>query len=245
MIGFYLKKTLSFFLEPFGLLVLLFSLSLYFLFKNKIKQTKFFLTSAISLLLLFSFPPFSNFLINNLENKYQTYNYDANISYIHVLGHGNSDDPFQPHSSLLTNPALKRVVEGVIIHNKQPSTKLIFTGYEGSTTLSNAKANAQVAIELGVNPKDIITSGKPKDTKEEALFCKTVVKDKPFVLVTSATHLPRAMEIFHSIGLHPIPAPCDFKRKHSTYTYLPNLESLNNSQTAIHEYLGLIWQKLH
>jgi len=245
MAGFYLKKALAFFLEPYGLILLLLALSLFFLFQNKIKKTKFFLAIAVSLLFLFSFPPFSNFLINNLENRYEKYNYNANISYIHILGSGNSDDTTQPDSSLLNASSIKRVVEGIIIHNKQPNTKLIFTGYKGSTTLSNAKANTQVALELGVNSKDIISSGKPKDTKEEALFCKTVVKDKPFVLVTSATHLPRAMEIFHSVGLHPIPAPCDFKRKHSTYTYLPNLESLNNSQTAIHEYLGLIWQKLH
>jgi len=245
MVGFYLKKTIAFFIKPFGLLLLLIFLSLYFLRDNKPKKAKLFLSVTAFLFLLFSFPPFSNFLIDHLEEKYPKYNYDANISYIHVLGSGNSDDIAQPHSSLLNSSSIKRVVEGIIIHNKQPNTKLIFTGYEGSTTLSNAQANAQVAIDLGVNPKDIITSAKPKDTKEEALFCKTIVKNKPFVLVSSATHLPRAMELFHSVGLHPIPAPTDFNKKHSTYKYLPNLHSFNNTQLAIHEYLGLLWQKLH
>jgi len=245
MVGFYLKKFIAFFLKPYGLILLILFISLFFLYRNNHQKAKTFLAVAVSLLLLFSFPPFSNFLIKNLENQYPKYNYDANISYIHVLGSGNSDDTMQPASSLLNSSSIKRVVEGIIIHNKQPSTKLIFTGYEGSTTLTNAKANAQVALELSVDKNNIIASGKPKDTKEEAIFSKTIIKDKAFVLVTSATHMPRAMEIFHSVGLNPIAAPTDFRTGHSTYKYLPNLESLNNSQTAIHEYLGILWQKLH
>jgi uncharacterized SAM-binding protein YcdF (DUF218 family) len=37
---------------------------------------------------------------------------------------------------------------------------------------------------------------------------KQAIGDAPFLLVTSASHLPRAM-IFFQRGLHPLPAPAN------------------------------------
>jgi uncharacterized SAM-binding protein YcdF (DUF218 family) len=245
MIGFYLKKTISFFIEPYGFILLLLFLSLFFLYKKRYKVVTIFLSFGFGLYLLFAYPPFSNLLVKPLEERYHTYKYDHNISFIHVLGHGSNDDYTQPISSLLTDAALKRVVEGVIIYKKQPHAKLIFTGFAGGSTLATAKANAMVAMELGVDKKDIIINDLPKDTAEEVAYVKTLVGDAPFVVVTSAMHLPRTMALYHKAGLDPIPAPCDFK-KFTVRSLLdkPEAVSLQNSQNAVHEYIGILWEKL-
>ncbi len=47
----------------------------------------------------------------------------------------------------------------------------------------------------------------PKDTEEEAAAVKQAIGDAPFLLVTSASHLPRAMIFFQQEGLNPLPAP--------------------------------------
>jgi hypothetical protein len=49
----------------------------------------------------------------------------------------------------------------------------------------------------------IITLDSPKDTEEEAAAVKQAIGDAPFLLVTSASHLPRAMIFFES---RPAPA---------------------------------------
>ncbi|MCW9025865.1 MAG: YdcF family protein, partial [Thiovulaceae bacterium] len=108
-----------------------------------------------------------------------------------------------------------------------------------------AQMNANLAIALGIPEKDIIINGLPKDTYEEAEFSKHIVKDKKFALVTSATHMPRAMMMFKSKGMNPISAPTYFKKSGEyDFLQLPSTTSFERSRMAIHEYLGILWAKL-
>ncbi len=240
---FILKKTVSFFVEPFGFVLFLFLLGLYYLYRSRFTKAKIFLSFSFVLLFLFSYPPFSNLLVENLEEIYPKFDStDTNISYIHVLGNGNNDDTTQPLSSMIGDTSLKRVVEGVLLQKNHPTAKLIFTGYKGDMTLANSDVNAKMALSLGVPTKDIIMNSKAQDTKEEALFAKSVVGKKPFILVTSATHMLRAVKLFRDNGLNPIPAPTDFKKQNiRSFWMKPDIKSFENSQVSMHEYIGLMW----
>ena len=240
--GFYLKKAIGFFIEPLGMVLTLFALGLYFLFAKKERRSFYSLISSFTLLILFAYPPFANFLVSNLESRYPKYDYSQDIKYIHVLGNGHTTDKKQPISSQLSSAGVKRVLEGVIIYKNSPDAKLIFTGYKGKTDTSNAEMNSRLAIALGVKKEDIIINGLPKDTKEEAEFTRTLVGKEAFVLVTSATHIPRSMKLFESLGLHPIAAPTNFlKVDNVSYFRTPDTDSLDNSTVAMHEYFGLLW----
>ncbi len=242
-IAFFVKKFITFFVEPLGLVITLIVIGLYFLYKNRFSYAKIFISIGFFLLVLFSFEPFSNLLVQGLENQYPKYDYKTSVNYIHVLGGGHNTDKKQPISSHLGSASTKRVLEGVIIHRKLPNTKIILTGYAGKTSTPTALMNAQLAIELGVDEKELIINPTPRDTKEEALFTRTIVGNEPFILVTSASHMPRAMMLFESLGMHPIPAPTDF---HITDTLHLTLESgsLEDSRMAIHEYIGMLWAKI-
>lgn len=241
--GFIIKKTITFFVEPMGLVVSLFAIGLYFLFTQKNRFAKISLSSSFAFLILFSYPPFSNMLVENLENRYEKYDYKTNIKYIHVLGGGHTTDVTQPLSSKLSDASTKRVLEGVIIYKNTPKSKLIFTGYEGKTDVSTAQMNANLALALGVPKEDMIINPVPKDTKEEAAFSKTIVGKSQFVLVTSATHMPRSMRLFNNIGMNPVAAPTYFK-KSDINRYVPDTNSFENSRMSIHEYLGILWAKI-
>jgi uncharacterized SAM-binding protein YcdF (DUF218 family) len=243
--GFFLKKFVTFFIEPFGLVLSLFVFGIYFLFANRKSCSKLFLSLSLGLLLLFSYEPFSNFLLENLENQYPKYDYKIDVKYIHVLGSGHNTDKSQPLSSNIGSVGVKRVIEGVIIHKNTAGSKLIFTGYEGDTNISNAQMNANLAMMLGVKEDNIIINKEPKDTKEEALFAKSMLGGEVFVLVTSASHMPRSMKLFKSLGLNPIAAPTAFYKKElSSYLKEPNIDSFKNSTMAMHEYIGILWSVL-
>jgi uncharacterized SAM-binding protein YcdF (DUF218 family) len=244
--GFILKKFITFFIEPYGIVFSLFFIGLFFLFTNKTKSAKKILLLSFFLLTLFSYQPFANFLISNLENQYPKYDYsNTNIKYIHVLGNSHNDDKTQPLSSQISSAGLKRNLEGIIIHKHLANTKIIFTGYAGKTSQTTAKINEKLALALGVKQENIIISSKPKDTKEEAIFTKTIVENNPFILVTSATHMPRAMRLFKSLGLNPIAAPTSYyKRNINRYFEKPSVEFFELSRIAIHEYIGILWSKL-
>ena len=178
-------------------------------------------------------------MIKNLESTYPKYDYKEEIHYIHVLGNGNSDDETQPLSSRLSNAGIKRVVEGVVIHKHSPNSVLIFTGYGKKNKLSNAQINANLAIALGVDENNIKVNPNCKDTYDEAKYLSSLIKDEKFVLVTSATHMPRAIKLFQSFNLSPLAAPTDFKREEFPSLFLkPGIVSLYDSQIALHEYLG-------
>jgi uncharacterized SAM-binding protein YcdF (DUF218 family) len=141
-------------------------------------------------------------------------------------------------------------LEGILIHKKIKNSKIIFTGYGGITDTPIAVMNARLAKALGVKEENLIVNGLPKDTKEEAVFTKSIVGDESFILVTSATHMPRAMLLFESLGLNPIPAPTDFYKKNfdttalKSYFMAPKVGSFYLSTIAMHEYIGILWGKI-
>ena len=244
-IGLFIKHFFSFFVEPLGLVMTLFAIGIFFLFRERVKMAKIFLLVGFLFLFLFSYPPFADFLVKGLENSYQKYSSSQKIQYIHVLGSGHNTDPLQPLSSHLSCAGTKRVLEGVLLHKKIPHSKLIFTGYAGKTDVSTAQMNANLALALGVKKEDMIINGRPEDTRDEAAFAKTIVGDKPFILVTSATHMHRAMKLFHLQGLHPLPAPTNFYRDDKDSLFQsPIPMALLKSKIAMHEYIGLLWTQI-
>jgi len=245
--GFILKQFVSFFVEPYGIVLTLFTLALFALFRANYSRAKLFFTSALLLLLLFSYKPFAMFLVTNLEESYSKFeDRNSSIDYIHVLGNGHTTDMMQPLSSKLSNAGTKRVLEGVLIAKAHPEAKLVFTGHKGKTEIANAQMNANLAMALGIPKNQLIINGKPKDTKEEALFLASFTKpSQRVVLVTSATHMPRAMRLFEKEGLHPVAAPTAYyKESIESYLSAPKPYYLFLTQVAWHEYLGMVWEKL-
>ncbi|SFV77993.1 Membrane Protein Functionally coupled to the MukBEF Chromosome Partitioning Mechanism [hydrothermal vent metagenome] len=247
-IVFITKKIITFFVEPLGLILTLGLIGLYFLNKSAYTKAKFFLSFSIFLLLILSYPPVANSLTQQLESQYSKYDYKNNdILYIHVLGSGHYDNSKWPLSAQIGNASLKRTIEGISIYKKlnNLNIKLIFTGYAGpGNNTTNAEINASVAKIAGISNKKIIVNGRPKNTKEEAIYNKSLTEGKPFVLVTSASHMTRAIKLFEGVGLKPIPAPTDFKRIDVEFLSIPSISSLQKSRIAIHEFLGIAWSYL-
>ncbi|MBN0077630.1 YdcF family protein, partial [Pseudomonas aeruginosa] len=95
---------------------------------------------------------------------------------------------------------------------------------------------------------DIIVLDRPKDTEEEALAVKRAIGDAPFLLVTSASHLPRAMIFFRHAGLDPLPAPANQLAVTSPLNpwerAIPSPVWLMHSDRVGYETLGRVWQWL-
>jgi uncharacterized SAM-binding protein YcdF (DUF218 family) len=103
---------------------------------------------------------------------------------------------------------------------------------------------------LGVDRQNLILETLSKDTEDEARFIHKIVGKDPFVLVTSASHMPRSMALFKKLGMQPIAAPTDYGLREGQEEalnpgmFFPNVGELVNTETAVYEYLGLAWAKL-
>ena len=246
---FALKKIIGTWLMPLPLLLTVFILAaLLYKFTRFERTAQILLFSSFITLLLLSLDPVATRLAATLESQYPSYQQQS-VDYIHVLGNGHTTVDSLPITSQLTPAALARTTEGVRIYKLNPTAKLIFSGYSGGDINSNAKMNARLAVALGVPESAIILLENPKDTIEEAIENKKITKNKSLVLVTSATHMPRAMKIFQQQGLFPIPAPTAHVSKSTNDTqplhhYFPRAKYLAISSMVVHEWLGLAWLSL-
>ncbi|HWP69098.1 MAG TPA: YdcF family protein [Rectinemataceae bacterium] len=247
---FMLGKVLAFFAFPPGLIILFGLLSLILLFLNKRKAALGVSTLALILFYLLSMNAFSNLLIAPLENRYPPISKAEDSRAIVVLGGGYNDrSPEYNSGPALTPAAEKRVVYGLEL-SKRFDLPLIFSGGKGynvKTEGTEADAADRLWRTLGVAGNRITLEKESLDTKTNASGVSAIIKGERVILVTSAFHMPRAMFSFEKAGIHAIPAPTDYRAKRSALTwtdYLPDISALENSNFALHEYVGLAYYHL-
>ncbi|WP_265470593.1 envelope biogenesis factor ElyC [Klebsiella grimontii] len=247
---FTLKKVLGGMMLPLPLLLLLIALGIALLWFSRFQRTgKLCVSLGWLLLLLLSLQPVADSLLKPIEDKYPTWRDEKRVQYVVVLGGGYTWNPNWAPSSNLINNSLPRLTEGIRLWYENPGSKLIFTGAAAKTNpVSTAEAGARVAESLGIPRSEIIVLDKPKDTEEEAAAVKEAIGDAPFLLVTSASHLPRAMIFFRRAGLTPLPAPANQLAIESPLNpwerAIPSPVWLIHSDRVGYETLGRIWQWL-
>ena len=247
---FTLKKVVGGILLPLPLLLLLIGCGIALVWFSRFQKTgKTVITFGWLTLLLLSLQPVADGLLRPVENTYPTWRGSQQVQYIVVLGGGYTWNPAWAPSSNLINNSLPRLNEGIRLWRANPGSKLIFTGGPATgNAVSTAEAGARVAESLGIPRSDIITLDQPKDTEEEAAAVKSAIGDAPFLLVTSASHLPRAMIFFENAGLHPLPAPANQLAIHSPLNpwerAIPSPVWLGHSDRVAYETLGRVWQWL-
>lgn len=248
---FTLKKIIGSLLLPLPALLLILAAGILLLwFSRWQKSGKTLISAAWLLLLLLSLQPVADRLLAPLENRWPTWQNHHRVDYIVVLGGSYTWNPEWAPSSNLLNNSLPRLAEGIRIWQMNPGAKMIFTGAAAETSpISSAEVSSRVAQSLGIPMAAIITLDKPRDTEEEAREVAKVIGSRPFALVTSANHLPRAMIFFQRQGLMPYPAPANQLAITSPLNLwertIPSALWLGHSDRAFYERMGQLWQRIN
>ena len=111
-------------------------------------------------------------------------------------------------------------------------------------------ADASLMIASGRLPRRrdvvLVTRDPTPDTWQNAVFTKEMLNPKPgerWLLVTSATHMPRSVGIVRKIGFDVIPYPVDYQTGSVRGDYAgfrkPG-DAIRILQTASHEWIGLV-----
>lgn len=249
---FELKKWLGQLLMPLPFSLSLLVLALLLLWFTRYQKTgKLLATLSLLIIALMGMRPVSYELARSLEQTYPPFEVSLHpdIEAIVVLGNGHVSDPAVPMISWQNNISLARTLEGVRLALAYPQAELIFSGAVAGDPLSNAEVNARMAASLGIPRARMTLFENNKDTHDEAVSISRHLKGKRVALVSSATHLPRAMALYRGQGLDAVPAPTDYTAKQSQqpqplYTYLPKGRYLMYSEAAIHEWIGIGWARL-
>lgn len=237
-----LKKLIAPFFFPMPICLGISFAGLYLLwFTDKQRAGKILISVGVCVIYLLSCRSVSDMLLQPLEKRYP-YRSEISAKRIVVLGGGGVFNSRIPVTSQLSTPSIVRMTEGIRIYRQNPGSRLVFTGRNVS------RAMAETAKALGVDASDIIIDNESKDTKDEAKNIKKIVGKEPFILLTSASHIPRAMALFRKQGMEPVPVSADYmikeKRLLTPKSFYPGSGGMRKSERACYEYLGLLWAKL-
>ncbi len=250
---FYLSRLLVELLVPFNMSLLLLLTALFFLVIQRRRAGLIFLVAGLAIQLICGYGLISTSKIIEKELQYSALSHErirdikgVKFSCIVVLGSGHVSDPGLPETSQIGGSSLYRLVEGIRLGNIFPESKIIVSGGKGYDPVPNADVVSKVALSLGFPENRIVVENRPRDTMQEAEMLSSMLGSGPFLLVTSALHMPRAMAIFQAYGLHPIAAPTDFIVKQQLImppgNIFPSTGNFDLSKRMIYEWIGLLWK---
>ncbi|GAC1528686.1 MAG: hypothetical protein NVS3B15_06610 [Sediminibacterium sp.] len=102
-------------------------------------------------------------------------------------------------------------------------------------------------IANGIKGDDIIIETRSRNTYENAIYSKEILDSlqlkPPFVLVTSALHMPRSEAVFKKAGIQFISSPCDYRVVDTRFSLddyvVPDVTQLHEWGYLIKEMIGL------
>ena len=248
---FVVLKMLLFLFRPLLWIVIFFILG--FFLKNP-KRRSFFLKAGFIGLLFFSNP----FVVRLLSSWYEPSSvklgvneeFNAGI----VLGGFISYDPKDERGYF--NPAADRFIETALLYKTGHIKKIIVAagnGYIVPNGFREADFVKDQLVNLGIPSSDIYNDARSRNTEENAANSKAIIDSlrilPPFLLISSAMHLPRAVLIFRKKGIDAKMYPCDFSAKTSGSNpiedyILPSPSALRQWDILIKEVVGRIAYKV-
>jgi len=240
-----LFKIFQFFLLPSTIISILILIGLILSLKPKKRKIgRILLIIGIILYYIFSITPTGDLILLPLENQYQPLqrNEFDKADKIVLLSGGESADV------LRASEVLRIYVQKCQTPNVSAGKcQIIISGtYPLNPNIDEAGEVKRFLVERGIPSENIILENKSRNTFENAKNIKELVDSEPFFLVTSSSHMPRAMKIFQKMGTNPIPAAAYFKikRDYNFLDFLPNLTNLERLNLAFHEYFGISLPKI-
>jgi uncharacterized SAM-binding protein YcdF (DUF218 family) len=207
--------------------------------------TMLLLVGAIGIL------PLHDWLMRPLEEYFPVPELPASIDGIIVLGGAEEPGVMAARGWPELNSNADRLVGFVALARHYPGAKLVFTGGaavpRGGGEVSEADVAAAVFAKLGLDPERVIYERASRNTAENARLSHALIQPKPeetWILVTSARHLPRAVNTFQAVGWPVLPYPVDFLTGRPQEFEFSPLRRLAGFNFLAKESLGLLWYRL-
>jgi uncharacterized SAM-binding protein YcdF (DUF218 family) len=242
-------KFLAFLTQPLAWVALLMVLAVLLIRRHPLRA-QMLGGSAVALLVLLGWEPLPDAVLRPLEGRYPPVSVHADLkAYVGVIVLGGALEPAYvwsvPDQSALGDAA-ERVTEVLPLLKRQPQLRLLFTGGEGelfAKDLTEAERARRFFTAQGVPDWQLILESASRTTYENAVLSKAlpgVDAKQPWLLVTSAWHMPRSMAVFEHAGWNVTAYPVDFRAGQATpWTQYSMDEGAKKWRIALHEVIGL------
>ncbi|HEY4140314.1 MAG TPA: YdcF family protein [Pseudolabrys sp.] len=246
---FILSKTVAFLLPPSNLLSAIGLIGVALLMTRFRRAGLRLAIGGFVLLAALGFSPLGNILGHVLESRFPPWDASrGSPDGIVVLGGGiNSTLSADYDEPMLTGEG-GRIAAVAKLARAYPNARIVYANGDASL-FANGSPDAKYFLSLmdsfGVSRDRVTIEPRSRNTFENALFSKEMIKPKPgerWLLVTSAQHMPRSMGCFRRAGFPVEAYPVAWKTR-THFSAVPfNLlsEGLYQLDFATHEWIGLI-----
>ena len=178
-----------------------------------------------------------------------------------VLG-GGTKPAFAPRPAVDLGEGGDRVFYGAQLYREGKAPVVIASGgriaWRGAGP-SESSDMAAILKTLGVPATAILQDPTSLNTYQNAVNVRKILQERGIrriLLVTSAMHMPRSLQIFRRQGIVAIPAPTDFlvtqpdleepnsSPQATLLSLLPDSERLEKTTRALKEYIGMVVYRL-
>ena len=217
---------------------------------RRARAARWIASVATLLLCLEAFTSLGPAMLSPLEERFPKAAVDLSApTGIIVLGGAVDEDLTRQRDQVALTESAARMTEGVALSRRFPQARLVFSGgsgHLGEARTTESDAALRLWLELGVPEARMEFENRSRNTHENAIFTKELVKPKPgetWLLVTSAYHMPRSVGIFRQAGFPVIPYPVDYRTApwpgplHGDASASSNLRLVD---TAAREWMGLV-----
>ncbi|MFB2976627.1 YdcF family protein [Microseira sp. BLCC-F43] len=256
----FLSKLLPIFFYPLGLACLLMVVALITFWKRP-RIAVGAIATALFVLLIASNAAVSRYLVRSLEWQHIPRGELPQVAAIVVLG-GGIKPKLPPRPWVDVSDRGDRILHGAQLYRQGKAPWLVLSGGRidwKDNNESESKDMAAIALAMGVPQSAILEEPTSLNTYQNAVNVGKILDDKKMqrrvLLITSAMHMPRSLLIFKRQGIDAIAAPTDFLVTEKDFkpldswqaiifNLLPDIENLDNTTSAIKEYVGIAIYRL-
>ncbi len=247
------SKVFWLFAAPSNFIALTMLAGIVLLALRRSRAGRFLVFAGVGLYLACGPGPVGPFLTILLENRFPRPPADMpEPDGVIVLGGAMDDSMIQFRNALVLGPSGTRMTEAVALALRYPKARMVFTGGSAdiagnSRKMSEAEAARRLFESLGLPPGRFLLEDRSRNTWENAVFTRNLVQPKPgerWLLVTSATHIPRSMGIFRQAGFDVIAWPAHYYTS-GRWEDVPvvtraSSDGLTMVDVSVREWIGLV-----
>lgn len=246
---FYASKLLMFLIQPLHWIL---ALLLAGIILRQKKYSFKLLLSALLLTIVLTNPLIVDSACNLWEYDRVTYkelgHYDVGI----VLG-GFTRTTAKPNDRVHFQKGVDRILHAIELYKMGKIDKILISGGT-SRIIGEKKKEAEnllpFLIQLGIPKSDIVIEKESRNTHENALFSKEILKDYPgkYLLITSAFHMKRAKACFDKVKVSTDAFPTDYYGQEFNWSpnniIVPRATSFTYWSILIKEWIGIVSYKI-
>ncbi|MFC3325040.1 YdcF family protein [Mesorhizobium cantuariense] len=247
---FVISKLIEFFLLPSNLVALLGLIGILAMLVGRSRLGRVCIIMSVLLLAICGWSPLGPAALIVLENRFPQPVIDGPVTGIVLLGGAVDTHISGDRGTLAMNEAGERLTATVDLSRRYPDARIFLSGglghIDGAGNLTESQVARDILVSLGVVPQRIDMEERSRNTCENGTESAASVQPKPgerWLLVTSASHMPRAVGCFRAAGFNVTPYPVDYRTrgpadlKHPTGSIAVGLAA---TDLAAHEWFGLL-----